>query len=268
VLLHGLTGSWRIWRPVLASLSAEHDVFAPTIAGHHGGPAIRGAPRIEALADAVEGSMDAAGIQTAHVAGNSLGGWLALELARRGRARSVIAMSPAGAWRSSRDLQRVTTMFIAAAKITPYLLPHLGWAIRRPYSRRLLLLQAMQRGDLIPLNEALELFDDFAQCTIIEELVGEIRDSGGFAGELPSTAPPIRIAWGARDRTIPFDQYGSAMVALVPNAQLRIMPGVGHVPMYDDPALVARTILEVTQATDAADQHAGARRPTKGENRR
>src|ERR1700737_2668721 len=159
VLLHGLTGSWRIWRPVLSSLSARHDVFVPTLAGHRGGPVLEARVSIHALADALENTLNEAGIHTAHLAGNSLGGWLALELARRGRARSVVAISPAGAWQTARDLRRITAMFLWAAWLTPRLLPRIEWAVQRPRSRRLLLAQAMEHADRIPVGEAVELFD-------------------------------------------------------------------------------------------------------------
>jgi alpha-beta hydrolase superfamily lysophospholipase len=251
VLLHGLTGSWRIWRPVLSSLCARHDVFVPTLGGHHGGPVLQAPVSIRALADALENTLDAAGIQSAHLAGNSLGGWLALELARRGRARSVVAISPAGAWRSQRDLLRLTAIFLSMAKLTPRVLPHAGWAIRRPRSRRLLLWQVMEHGDRIPAAEAVQLFEDFAECTIIEELIATIRSNGGFDGGPLSTGAPIRLAWGERDRTLPFGRYGRPFAARIQGAEIAMLRGVGHVPMYDDPALVADTIIEVTSAVDA-----------------
>ena len=265
VLLHGLTGSWRIWRPVLSALSARHEVFVPTIAGHHGGPRLDVSVSVTALADALERTLDEAGIETAHIAGNSLGGWLALELASRGRARSVVAFAPAGAWQTQRDLRRITTRFLLAAKLTPHVLPHLGWAIRRPRTRRLMLLQVMEHADRIPVTEAVELFEDNAACTIVEELVTAVRNGDGFNSDIATIDAPIRIAWGERDRTIPFPQYGQPFTGLIPDAELVMMPGVGHVPMYDDPALVIRTILEVTIATDAAAVDAAAKPRFKGD---
>jgi pimeloyl-ACP methyl ester carboxylesterase len=97
VLLHGFLDTWRVWELVLPALEREHDVLAPTLAGHAGGPPL---PEIAAgaLADAVERAMDGAGFATAHVAGNSLGGHVALQLAARGRARTVVAFAPAGGW--------------------------------------------------------------------------------------------------------------------------------------------------------------------------
>ena len=98
VLLHGFTGSWRTWELVLPALERHHDVLAPTLVGHAGGPRLEGEVGADVLPDAVERAMDAAGFETAHIVGNSLGGFVALQLATRGRARTVVALAPAGGW--------------------------------------------------------------------------------------------------------------------------------------------------------------------------
>jgi pimeloyl-ACP methyl ester carboxylesterase len=102
LLLHGFTDTWRGWRPVLPALEEHHDVLAPTLPGHHGGDGfpVHEAMTVAGTADIIERAMDAAGFGTAHVVGSSFGGWLALELASRGRARSVTALCPSA--RSSR----------------------------------------------------------------------------------------------------------------------------------------------------------------------
>src|SRR3954471_24779918 len=98
VCLHGFTDTWRTWELVLPALEERHDVLAPTLLGHAGGPA--GGSEVDEglVADAVEQAMDEAGFKTAHIVGNSLGGYLALQLAARGRARSVVALAPGGGW--------------------------------------------------------------------------------------------------------------------------------------------------------------------------
>ena len=98
VCLHGFADTWRTWELVLPALERRHDVLAPTLAGHAGGPPIRPELNGGGLTDAVETAMDEAGFGTAHVVGNSLGGWVALQLAARGRAESVVALAPAGGW--------------------------------------------------------------------------------------------------------------------------------------------------------------------------
>src|SRR5215208_8246153 len=121
VLLHGFLDTWRVWELVLPALERRHDVLAPTLAGHAGGPRLAEVTD-GAIADAVERAMDEAGFATAHLAGNSLGGHVALQLAARGRARSVVAFAPAGGWargdESWRELLRLQSSIHEAAKAT------------------------------------------------------------------------------------------------------------------------------------------------------
>jgi pimeloyl-ACP methyl ester carboxylesterase len=98
VCLHGFTDTWRTWELVLPELERHHDVLALTLPGHAGGPPIAGEVDDALVPDAIERAMDAAGWDAAHLVGNSLGGYTALQLAARGRARSVVAFAPAGGW--------------------------------------------------------------------------------------------------------------------------------------------------------------------------
>src|ERR1700740_571827 len=93
VCLHGFTDTWRSWELVLPALEKHHDVLAPTLGGHAGGPALPDQLSQDSIPDAIERAMDAAGIETADVVGNSLGGFVALQMAARGRARSVLALA-------------------------------------------------------------------------------------------------------------------------------------------------------------------------------
>src|SRR5918992_662552 len=115
VLIHGFTATWRCWLPVLAELVPRFDVIAPTLHGHDGGPEPPAGPA-RSLSDAtdhVEHLLDGLGVSTAHLAGNSMGGALALELAKRGRARSVVAISPGGGWAPHRadEVERIIRLF-------------------------------------------------------------------------------------------------------------------------------------------------------------
>ena len=99
LLLHGFTDTWRTWEPVLPTLERRFEVLAATLTGHAGGPPfVAGAASDEALVDALEAELDALGWEAPAIAGNSLGGYVALKLAERGRARSVVAIAPAGGW--------------------------------------------------------------------------------------------------------------------------------------------------------------------------
>ena len=98
VLLHGFTDTWRTWELVLEDLQRDHDVLAPTLPCHAGGPALERRPRSTRWPTRWKLRWTTARLPTAHFAGNSLGGYLALKMAARGRARSVVSLAPAGGW--------------------------------------------------------------------------------------------------------------------------------------------------------------------------
>lgn len=254
VLLHGITGSWRVWEPILAPLAEHHDVIAPTLIGHRGGPTLGEGVvlSIAALADGVEAVMDEAGVEHAHLVGNSLGGWVGFELARRGRATSFVALSPAGGWRGPADLRRVARLVGLGTTMLTKVQDKLEPLIRRPRSRRLLLQANMVHGERVPAATALDLLEDVAGCTIMDEFLVVTERDGPFAGDMADVRCPILVAWGEKDRTLPFRRYGPPLLDLVPQAQRTTLAGCGHVPMFDDPGLVVRTILGVTGPADAA----------------
>jgi pimeloyl-ACP methyl ester carboxylesterase len=120
----------------------------------------------------------------------------------------------------------------------------------RPNTRRNLFRSAMERADLIPAEELTALLEDLAACELLAGLMASLRTTGPV-GRLDVDVP-VRLAWPVKDRTIPFERYGRPWLTVLPKAELVRLRGVGHVPMYDDPALVVRTIREVTGRVDAA----------------
>ncbi|MFT3792253.1 MAG: alpha/beta fold hydrolase [Rudaea sp.] len=253
VLLHGLTGSWEIRRPVLPLLERHHRVVAVTLPGHHGGPAFRGPgdATLAAIADQLADMLRAQGIDRAHIVGNSLGGWLSIEVARRGFARSVVALSPAGGWRTPGDYLAVARPFRLAYSTVDGVRFALRPFFRFERTRRALLGQIMEHGERVPAS-VLESMLAAMSNTVV--LPGLLRTFGrdGPVQPLRIAGTPIRIAWAERDRVIPFERYGRPFVERIDGAELVRMPGVGHVPMYDDPALVAETILAVTRRVDGS----------------
>jgi pimeloyl-ACP methyl ester carboxylesterase len=243
VLFHGVTGSASMWRRVVPLLSPYHDVIAPTALGHLGGSrAVIRPARIEHVIDDAERFIDALGFGQVHLAGNSMGGWAALELARRGRALSVCALSPAGAWGPSERRAAQTRLRVIAAltKSTRRLLPLLAGS---PKFRRFALRDTAVNGDRVSPEQLVELADALIGCEIRDELLATDES-------LPPLEPscPVLIAWSGRDRIFPVDVNGPIARSLVPAARFEVLEGVGHVPMLDDPALVAATIRKSVAA--------------------
>lgn len=241
VLLHGAMASPRIWKPLLPSLTPHHEVVVPTLAGHLGGPPmpVGQANVMDRIVEDMCRQLDEAGIRSAHLVGNSLGGWIALELARRGRAHSVLALSPAGGWARAVDLQRMLMIF------------RVGMILRRrktlpriaadPRSRRMLFLAMAEHADRLSAEQTTALVEDMVGCDVLPDLIKGAIEAGAI--KTLSADCPIRLVWGTKDRTLPFGRYGRPMVAAVPGAELEMLDNVGHVPMIDDPEATADAIL-------------------------
>lgn len=241
VLFHGITGSERMWRRVVPLLAERHDAIAVTALGHRGGtPGFAGA-RITDVVDDAERALDDIGLDRPHLAGNSMGGWVALELARRGRAASVCALSPAGTWSiaeegartSTRLLRRIATLTRRTRRLLPV-------AARSATVRRLALRDNAVHGNRVTPSELIDLADDLLGCTVRDDLLSTREE----LAPLDPPPCPVTLAWSERDRVLPLDRNGARARRLVPGARWVVLPDVGHVPMLDDPELVARTILE------------------------
>jgi pimeloyl-ACP methyl ester carboxylesterase len=239
---------------MLPALEAKHQVIAMTLPGHHGGPAYAGSgdATVGAMAEQIIATLRAQGIQRAHVAGNSFGGWLSIELARRRFARSVIAFSPAGGWRSSRDYEAIARsfrIFYALVDVVRFLSAPLT---RFEWMRKTLASQTMEHPERVPQADFSASLRAMSNTRVLPGLLRTMGHDGPVAS-LNAGEIPIRIAWGERDHVIPFERYGEPFVARIQGAVATFVSGVGHVPMYDDPEQLVANILAVTGPVDAAD---------------
>ena len=239
VLLHGFMDTWRTWEFVLPALERRHDVLALTLPGHAGGPPLDGD-----VAGALERALDVAGFATAHVAGNSAGGFLALELAARGRARSVVAFAPAGGWApddgSWRELLAYQRELLAQAKVSA---PHADAMLATPAGRRRATQDLVVRSEHLPTDLLRHLLLGVAACRGGPELIERgLRD--GFALDAESIACPVRIVWGTEDRLLPWPSAAARFrTEWLPHADWAELDGVGHAPQLDVPVEAAELIL-------------------------
>jgi pimeloyl-ACP methyl ester carboxylesterase len=243
VLIHGFSCSRRVWDPLAAELECSFDVLAVSLAGHVGGPAFGAAPVcVPSLVDAVERDLDAAGFETAHLVGNSLGGWISFELAIRGRARSVVALSPAGGWEAGTpDERRLRPFFTRLHRMSKASLPWIDTIMRRPRLRRQALREIVAHGERVPPTAAAQIVRDSLGCSVYFELMDAILRDGPVQ-TLDGVDCPVLIAWGTRDRILPVERYSRRFREMLPDSEWMALPDAGHIPMSDEPELIARTI--------------------------
>jgi pimeloyl-ACP methyl ester carboxylesterase len=179
VLLHGFTGHWRHWTPVLNELSARFDVIAPALSGHRGGPVYAVGAQLDRMADAgdsLEQHLDSLGVGTAHLVGNSMGGALAIELAKRGRARSVVALSPGGGWEpDGPEPERIARFFARQMRIIRASRNQIPRVMSRPRPRRLSLRDIMRHGERVSAADAIALSLDPLSCTVVDDVLASLR---------------------------------------------------------------------------------------------
>ena len=247
VLLHGFTDTWRTWDLVMPELERHHEVFAPTLPGHAGGPDLTIPVSQEQVLDQVEAILDDAGIGVAHLAGNSLGGYLALRLAARGRAKSVVALAPAGGWAAGDESFRETLDFFVSMKAQlEGAEPHLDALVASPEGRRLATQFITTNYEHIPADLIAHQIRGVIRCEGAAALIQSGLDEG-WSLDAEKVTCPVRMVWGTEDRVLAWPGTAARYRdEWLPHAEWIEMPGIGHCPQLDVPAETAQLILGFT----------------------
>ncbi len=247
VCLHGFTDTWRTWELVLPALERHHDVLAPTLAGHAGGPPIAGQAGDAQLADAVERAMDGAGFRTAHLVGNSLGGYLALQLAARGRAETVVALAPAGGWAPSDESVRDTLAYFETMHdLAQAAAPHAEALMATPEGRRRATASTVTHFEHLPGELLAHMLRGAAACDAVGPLI-EHATREGWRLDAERITCPVRIVWGTEDKLLPWPSAAARFrTDWVPQADWVELEGIGHCPQLDTPLVTEQLILGVT----------------------
>jgi pimeloyl-ACP methyl ester carboxylesterase len=240
VLLHGLGSSRRVWDVVRPHLAARFEVIAIDLPGHGDSTPLADdiEPSPAAMAAAVAELLDELGITNPHAAGNSLGGWVALELAGFRTVRSLTLLSPAGLWRDG------TPRYARASLRASYWLarhtgPVLKLLVGNRIGRWVILGQTHGRPARMSADQARTTIAALAGCS-------------GFPTTLAATSPrrylfrsgidaPVTVAFGSRDRVL-LPGQSRHLDQLPPHTRSAVLTGCGHVPMFDDPVAVAELI--------------------------
>ena len=247
VLLHGGAAAGRTWRDIIPLVAEHHRVYAPTALGHRGGPAVARRPvSANDLVDWAESYLDEQGLQRPHIAGHSMGGFMAIELARRGRASSVCAIAPGGFWASGDGLRAASLskvqQDVGVARLVRPIAPLI---LKSPMVRRFWFKTGTSHGDRISAERGVEILDDFLGCSVIGEIFATDDEQIAPLDPLPC---PVTVAWAENDEIIPVDCYAPIARERLPQATFVVLPDVAHDPTMDAPELISRTILEATGA--------------------
>jgi pimeloyl-ACP methyl ester carboxylesterase len=241
VLLHGLGHHAQAWRPVIDRLSGSFDVIACDLPGFGSSEPLDAAvdPTIPAYTDVFAAWFAEQGIERPHVAGNSMGGAIALELARRGAVASATAFSPAGFW-TTPELRwcQLTSLGLIAYLPKP-LVPAVVRVGATRIGRIALLWQIFAHPTRVPSEEAAATLRDAAAAPGFRSALaafGRYRYEPGAAAGVPVT-----VAWGRYDWLLPYRLQAPRARRLLPQAR-HVALRTGHVPYFDDPDAVEAVI--------------------------
>ena len=256
LLLHPFMMSQNVWKkaaPLIAGIdvadpaapaTGRYEVFAPTMPGHNGG--VKGPFFLHsgALADDVERRMDALGWDTAHIVGNSLGGWVAFELERRGRARTLTGIAPAGGWRHFTPVKfEIVGKFLAGLPVWLVTLAFGQRVLKLPFTRYLAHLPVSATPEGLSDADLIDIIDDVSHCPAYYQLLVKSLTLPGLL-EMADGSAPTHLIICERDRVLPHPRFTRYFTTQLPkDTQITHLEGVGHIPMFEAPRRVADLIV-------------------------
>lgn len=257
LLLHPFMMSQNVWKKVAPQVAdtGRFEVYAPTMLGHNGG---RKGPFFldsGSLADDVERRMDDLGWDTAHIVGNSLGGWVAFELERRGRARTLTGIAPAGGWRHFTPAKfEIVGKFLAGLPIWLVALALKERVLKLPITRYLAYPAVSATVDSLTDEDVADIIDDVSHCPAYYQLLVKSLTLPGLL-EIAEGRSPTHLVICEKDRVLPHPRFTKHFTTHLPeDTKVTHLDGVGHIPMFEAPGRIADLIIGfVDEHTDHTD---------------
>jgi pimeloyl-ACP methyl ester carboxylesterase len=242
VLLHGVGLSRQIWQPLIGPLADEFDVIACDSPGFGDSPPLEQGvePTIPTYAERFAAFFAELGIERPHVAGNSMGGAIGLELARRGVVRSVCAISPAGFWTPA-ERAFCQLSLGSLASFPRALRPALLRIAETRAGRTALFWQTFGRTSALPDGEPARILLGAWSSPALAPALDAFSSYAFDAPEQLDPSAPVTVGWGVHDRLLPYRTQAPRARAMLPRAR-HLALGAGHVPVFDDPAAVTQLI--------------------------
>lgn len=242
LLIHGLGGSWRSWQPILDGLAAERSVIAIDLPGHGATPAEQDSGSFEGLVSSVERYLITNDLVGIDVVGSSMGARIVLELARRGKVGTVVALDPGGFWRGwERSFFRTTIGL--SAKLLRVLRSRLPAISRSAAARTALLAQLSKKPSALSPEFVSAELTGITDAPTFDALVRSLAHGPEQLGPAADPTQRIVIGWGKHDRLC-LPRQASRAIAAFPSATLHWFEQSGHFPMWDMPQEATAVILQ------------------------
>ncbi|WP_054815469.1 alpha/beta fold hydrolase [Nocardia arizonensis] len=245
VLVHGIGSRWQVWEPIIDILAREFDVIAVDLPGFAGSAPLPGPTTVDTLTDALADFLAAQGIERPHLAGNSMGGLIALRLGARGLARSVTAYSPIGFWDTAGRVWCQRSLTAARGLVGP-LRPLMPRILDTAAGRTAFLYLVFGKPWALDAQVALDTAEGAAGAPAFAEALASFDTA--TLGDIGALADiPVTVAWGNRDILLTYATQSRRAKSVLPHARHVTLHGSGHTPFYDDPAGCARVLLDTAR---------------------
>jgi pimeloyl-ACP methyl ester carboxylesterase len=245
LLVHGLGAGWRSWTPIIEQLAERREVIAVDLPGFGETPPLTGEVSIATLTDSVADFIREQGLDGVATVGQSMGGRMVLELARRGVGGDTVALDPGGFW-NDRELLIFGATLRPSISLVRALRGRLPSLLASSAGRTVLLAQlsarpwALSRETVLP--DVSGLADAPSTHAAMDALTKGPKQEGAPAGTVPGR---VTIGWGRRDLvTVP--RQAARATQLFPDAVLHWFERCGHFPQWDAPQEAVRLILDNT----------------------